>query len=68
METEPLDLELPDSSIIEWELRIVSYIDSNGEGQLKYRKTPDVQTSSMIGALQMTLHDLAHEANPWEED
>jgi hypothetical protein len=63
---------LPEGSVIEGEIRIVSYIDEDGDEMYGFARTQDMVASRVIGLLEMVkvivVHELVHSYSDDEED
>lgn len=63
---------LPEGSVAEGEIRIISYINDEGESMYAYSRSPDMALAHIIGLLEMVKlhisHELIHSYDEEEED
>ena len=63
---------LPEGSVIEGEIRIVSYIDEQGDEMYAFARSPDIVVSRVLGLLEMVkvsvAHELVHSYDEEDED
>jgi hypothetical protein len=52
---------LPEGSVLEGEIRIISYLDEDGDEMYAFSRTADLATSRVISLLEMTKIIVAHE-------
>ena len=59
--------DLPEGSVPEGEVRILSYIGEEGESLYAFTCSEGMQFSNVIGLLEMVGHHLAHRAGDEDE-
>lgn len=56
-------VDMPEGSIPEFGITIISFIDTEGDASIGFLAHGDVNLSSLIGLMAMVSHDMIHEAD-----
>ncbi len=61
MNPPPLVIEVPADAVVEYEVRILTYMTGDGERNTRYRTTPDVDYTTLAGTVTRIGHVMQHE-------
>ena len=57
-------VDLPPDAMAEYGITVISYLDADGEAMFGFQTHGDRSMTALVGLLTMTIHRLAHLANP----
>lgn len=57
-------VDVPDGSVVEFGITVVSYLDEEGESMFGFKVHGDPAYSTVVGLLHMVAFELIREANP----